>query len=293
MKLKIKKEIIIKNLFFFNAFLSIIFLSSIIFLIFKESIGIFQIVSIKDFLFGKYWYPIYEPPEYGILPLILATLFVTAGAIIIALPLGLGSAIFIAEIANKKFKELLKPIIELLAAIPSVIYGFIGITVIGPIIKNIFHLPVGLNGFTASLLLGFMAIPIITSISEDAISSVNNDIKEASLALGANKWETIVKIILPSVYSSIITAIILGIGRAIGETMTVLLVAGGSAVIPKSIFTPLRPMTATIASEMGEVAIGSNHYHALFGIAIVLFCITLIANLIIEFIRSRSSVEKN
>jgi len=178
-------------------------------------------------------------------------------------------------------------VIELLAGIPSVVYGFFGMVVVAPLVERIFALPVGLNAFTASILLGVMAIPTITSVSEDALSSVPHSFKEASYALGANKWETIVKVTVPAAGGGITTAIILGMGRAIGETMTVLMVAGGATVIPRSFFQPVRTMTATIAAEMGETVVGSNHYHALFAIAIVLFITTLVFNIFADFLAQR------
>ncbi|MCK4519494.1 MAG: phosphate ABC transporter permease subunit PstC, partial [Candidatus Omnitrophica bacterium] len=218
-------------------------------------------------------------PDFGILPLLLGSLWVTAGALIIAVPLGVASAVYISEVAHPKIKGFIKPAIELLAGVPSVVYGFFGMVVVAPLVQEFFGLPVGLNALTAAILLGVMAIPTITSISEDAISSVPKSFKEASYALGANRWETTVKVTVPSAAGGISTAIILGMGRAIGETMTVLMVAGGAAVIPRSFFQPVRTMTATIAAEMGETVVGSEHFHALFAIALVLFALTLSLNI--------------
>jgi len=255
--------------------------------LFKEGLPIFRVTSFGKFFFGKFWYPTYEPPDFGILPLLLGSFWVTLGALIIAVPLGIASAIYISEVAQPKIKELIKPIIELLAGIPSVVYGFFGMVVVAPLVQDLFGLPVGLNAFTASILLGVMAIPTITSISEDAISAVPKSFKEASYALGANKWETTVKVTVPAAAGGISTAIILGIGRAIGETMTVLMVAGGAAVIPRSFFQPVRTMTATIAAEMGETVVGSTHFHALFAIAIVLFLMTLTFNIVADLLTQR------
>jgi len=184
-------------------------------------------------------------------------------------------------------KEVLKPIIELLAGIPSVVYGFFGMIFLAPLVQKIFNLPTGLTCFTASIILGIMVVPTITSLAEDAISAISKDIKEASFALGATKWETIARVVVPASFSGIITAIILGLGRAVGETMTVLMVAGGATMIPKSLFQPVRPMTATIAAEMGEAPMGGSHYHALFAIALVLFSLTLILNLLADRLSSR------
>ncbi|RKX58415.1 MAG: phosphate ABC transporter permease subunit PstC, partial [Thermodesulfobacteriota bacterium] len=275
---KAKKENLIRGFFCLFALLSIFFLLGIVIVLFKEGLPIFKVTNLGEFLFGKFWYPTYEPPEFGILPLILGSFLVTFGALVISVPLGVSSAIYISEISSPKIKEFIKPVIELLAGIPSVVYGFFGMVVVAPQVAKIFNLAVGLNAFTASLILGIMAIPTITSISEDAISAVPRRFKEASYALGANKWETIIKVTLPAAGGGITTAVILGTARVIGETMTVLMVAGGAPVIPHSFFEPVRTMTATIAAEMGETVVGSAHFHALFAIAIVLFVITLSFN---------------
>jgi phosphate transport system permease protein len=179
-------------------------------------------------------------------------------------------------------KEILKPIIELLAGIPSVVYGFFGLVFLAPLVQEAFNLPTGLTWFTASMILGVMVIPTIASLAEDAISAVPREAREASFALGANKWETIARVVVPGASSGVVTAIILGMGRAVGETMTVLMVAGGAIMIPKSVFQPVRPMTATIAAEMGEAPMGSIHYHALFAIGLVLFFLTLTLNLLAD-----------
>jgi len=285
--MKKAKENLIKGFFCLFASLSIFFLLGIVIVLFKEGLPIFKVTTFKKFLFGKFWYPTYEPPEFGILPLILGSLLVTFGALIISVPLGIAGAIYISEIASFKIKEFIKPVIELLAGIPSVVYGFFGMVVVAPQVARIFNLAVGLNAFTASLILGIMAIPTITSISEDAISAVPKRFKEASYALGANKWETIIKVTLPAAGGGITTAVILGIARVIGETMTVLMVAGGAPVIPHSFFQPVRTMTATIAAEMGETVVGSAHFHALFAIAIVLFLITLSFNILADILSQR------
>lgn len=281
------KENLIKGFFCLLASLSIFFLLGIVIVLFKEGLPIFKVTNFKEFLFGKFWYPTSEPPEFGILPLILGSFLVTFGALVISVPLGVASAIYISEIASFKIKEFIKPVIELLAGIPSVVYGFFGMVVVAPQVAKIFNLAVGLNAFTASLILGIMAIPTITSISEDAISAVPKRFKEASYALGANRWETIIKVTLPAAGGGITTAVILGIARVIGETMTVLMVAGGAPVIPHSFFEPVRTMTATIAAEMGETVIGSAHFHALFAIAIVLFLITLSFNILADILSQR------
>jgi len=281
------KERLFNYIVLFAALCSIIFLLGIIISIFIQGYPIFKDIGVFKFLFGKAWYPTQNPPEFGILSLIIGSLIVTIGALIIAIPLGIGSAIYLSEIAKSNTREILKPFIELLAGIPSVIYGLFGIVFIAPLTMRLFHLSTGLNAFTAAIILGIMVMPIISSLSEDAISSVPKDLREASYALGANKWETISKVVLPAAKSGVIASIILGLGRAIGETMVVLMVAGGAAIIPKSIFQPVRPMTSAIAAEMGESIVGSQHFHALFGIAIALFILTLLFNLITESVRRK------
>ncbi len=281
------RELILEWLFLFFAFLSNILLVGIIIILFKESLPLFKEIKVLDFLLGRHWYPTYDPPEFGILPLILGSLWVTIGSLLVAVPLGLGAAMYISEIASTNLKEILKPAVEVLAGIPSVVLGFFGMVVIAPFLQNVFKLPTGLNALNASILLGIMAIPTITSISEDCISAVPRGFKEASYALGANRWETMIKVTVPAAFSGISSAVILGMGRAIGETMTVLMVAGGAAIIPHSFLQPVRTMTATIAAEMGETAIGSEHYFALFGIAVVLFILTLIFNIIADLVAQR------
>ena len=278
---KIKEKIVKKILLLF-AFSSILFLTGIIIVLFKEGLPIFKEVGLIEFVFGKEWYPTYEPPDFGILPLLTASLMVTLGAMIIAVPIGISSAIFISYILPKRFKNVVKPLVELLAGVPSVIYGLFGMKILGPYLQRLFDLPTGLTALTASIMLGIMALPTIVTLAEDAINAVPKTFRDASLALGSTKWETISRAILPTATSGIVTAVILGIGRAIGETMTVLMVAGGAAIIPKSFLVPVRPMTASIAAEMGEAPVGSEHYHALFGIAIILFIITLFFNIMAD-----------
>ena len=214
----------------------------------------------------------------------------TAGSIVFAVPLGIACAIYIAEIANPKVADLMKPFIEILAGIPSVVFGFFGLVVLVPIVQNSFNLPTGQTALTGSIMLGIMALPTIISISEDAISAVPRSLKEGSLALGATRWQTIYKVIVPAAISGISAAVMLGIGRAIGETMTLLMVTGNSAVIPafpEGILNSVRTMTATIALEMGEVPQGSDHFHALFAVGFVLFIITFLINLIADSIKKR------
>ncbi len=281
------KENIYKGAFTVLAFASLFFLVGITITLFLEGLPVFKEVKVFQFLFGTSWYPTYEPPEFGILPLILGSFWVTAGAVFICVPLGVGSALFINEIAGRRMKAVLKPVIELLAGVPSIVYGFFGMAVVAPFLQRFLNLPVGLTAFTGSLILGVMATPTVCSIAEDALSFVPKSFREASFAVGANRWQTLTKVILPASASGISTAIILGMSRAVGETMTVLLVCGGAAVIPHTLFQPVRPMTATIAAEMGETVIGSTHYHSLFAIGLILFMITFIFNVIAELISRR------
>jgi phosphate transport system permease protein len=281
------KERLIKLIFSILAFSSLIFLIGIIITLFKESYPFFSQFDVIGSFFGIHWYPTAEPPEFGMFPLIFASIAVTLGAMVVCVPIGIGTALYIHEIAGPKQRALLKPVIEILASIPSIVYGFFGMLIIAPYLQELMNIPTGLNGFTASLVLGVMAIPTVSSISEDALSFVPRSFREASLAIGATRWQTLTRVILPAAGSGISTAVILGMSRAVGETMTVLMVAGGAAVIPRSIFDPLRPMTSTIAAEMGEAAIGSPHYHALFAIGLILFFITLIFNIIAEIVSRR------
>lgn len=265
----------------------LVFLVGIVCVLFKEGLPIFKHVRILEFIFGKAWYPTYEPAEFGILPLILASFWVTIGALFVCVPLGVGSALYINELAGNRQKTVLKPLIEVLASIPSIVYGFFGMAVVAPFLQETFNIPVGLCALTASFILGIMATPTVCSIAEDALSCVPSSFREASFAVGANRWQTLTRVVLPAAGSGVSTAIILGMSRAIGETMTVLMVAGGAAAIPKSIFDPVRPMTAAIAAEMGEAPMGSQHYHALFAIALILFLITFVFNIAAELISRR------
>jgi phosphate transport system permease protein len=222
----------------------------------------------------------------------LGTLWVSLGAILLALPLGLATAIYMSEIANDKVRNIMKPVIELLAGIPSVVYGFFGLVIIVPLIQTTFNLPVGETGLAGSIILGIMALPTIITISEDAMRNTPRAMKEASLALGASKWQTIYKVVIPYSISGITAGAILGIGRAIGETMAVLMVTGNAAVIPHSILEPVRTIPATIAAELGEAPNGGLHFNALFALGCILFLITLFINLTVEFISNRRKYNK-
>jgi len=246
-------------------------------------------ITLKDFLTGNEWFPTAQPAaQMGVKPLILGTLWVSLIAILLALPLGLGAAIYLSEIADDKVRNILKPLIELLAGIPSVVYGFFGLVIIVPLIQTTFNLPVGETGLAGSIILGIMALPTIITISEDAMRNTPRAMKEASLALGASKWQTIYKVIIPHSISGITAGAILGIGRAIGETMAVLMVTGNAAVIPHTILEPVRTIPATIAAELGEAPDGGLHFKALFALGCILFLITLVINLLVEFISARN-----
>ena len=277
------KEFIIEKLILLCGLASIFFVLLIFLFLIKEGLSVFQSVTIPSFLFGKNWYPISEPPQLGILPLILGSLVVTLGASLIAIPIGVACAVYIAEIAPLKIKEVLKSGIELLAAIPSVVLGFVGMVTLVPWVKKIFHLPTGLTALSGSIMLAFMAMPTIVSIAEDALYSIPKSYKEGALALGATHWQTIYRVLLPAASSGIVAAVMLGIGRVIGETMAVMMITGNSAVIPHTILQPVRTLTATIAAEMGETVVGSEHYFALFAIGIVLFFISFIINVTADF----------
>lgn len=281
------KENIYKWIFTVLAFASLIFLVGITIILFQQGLPIFKEVGVFDFIFGKDWYPTHEDAEFGILPLILGSLWVTFGALVVCVPLGVGSALYLNELAGAKQKAILKPIIEILAGIPSIVYGFFGMILVAPFLQRVLNLPVGQTAFTGALILGVMATPTVCSIAEDALSFVPKSFREASLAVGANRWQTLTKVVIPAAGSGISTAVILGMSRAVGETMTVLMVTGGAAVIPKSFFRPVRPMTSTIAAEMGEAVFGSTHFHALFAIGLILFLITFMFNIIAELISRR------
>jgi phosphate transport system permease protein len=277
------KERAIKTVFFCTASLAVVVVTFILLFLLRDGYPIFVDVGIIPFLFGDTWAPTAVEPLYGIFPLIVGTLLVTIGAILFAVPLSIGCAIYVSELASPRVKNVLKPAIELLAGIPSVVYGFFGLIVLTDWIRVTFDIPTGETWLAASILLGIMALPTIISVSEDAISAVPQEFREGSLAIGATRWQTISRVIVPVALSGIAAAVILGIGRAIGETMAVMMVAGNAAVIPDPIWnvlSPIRTLTATLGIEMGEVAVGSEHYNALFGIAVVLLIITLIINLL-------------
>lgn len=272
------REFLIERTIFLSGITSIVIVTLIFIFLLKEGLSIFASVSVPDFLAGKSWYPISDPASFGILPLIAGSILVTVGAAVFSVPIGIASALYIAEIAPPRTKEVLKAGIELLAAIPSVIIGFIGMVTLGPFIKDLFGIPTGLTALTGSLTLAFMAMPTIVSIAEDAITAVPRQYREAAIALGATKWQTTWRIVAVAARPGMVAAVMLGMGRVIGETMAVMMVTGNAALIPHSFLQPVRTLTATIAAEMGETVQGGDHYAALFAIGIVLFVITFLIN---------------
>ena len=272
-------EFLIESCVFLAGTTSLLFVLLIFTFLLKEGLALFQTVSVWNFLLGKNWYPISSPPRFGALSLILGSVWVTGGAIFISVPLGVASSVYIAEVAPRWLREILKAGIEFLAAIPSVVLGFIGLITLVPFVQKVFNLPTGLTALSGSLMLGFMALPTIVSIMEDALTAVPRSYREGALAMGATQWQAIWRVVLPAASSGVVAALMLGIGRVIGETMAVMMITGNAAQIPTSLLQPVRTMTATIAAEMGEAVQGSSHYHSLFAIGIVLFVITFLINL--------------
>ncbi|MDI7275594.1 MAG: phosphate ABC transporter permease subunit PstC [Anaerolineae bacterium] len=277
---RLKGESVVEGLVRLSGISAIIFVVLVFLFLAHEGIPAFLEVEAGNLL-GTRWYP--TVGRFGLLPLISGSLLVTIGAILISVPLGLAAAIFMHELAPPWLREILKPIIEILAGIPSVVLGFLGMIAVAPLLRERLNMPTGLSAFAGSLMLAYMALPTIISVSDDAIDAVPRSYRDASLALGANHWQTICRAVVPAARSGIIVAVMLGVGRAIGETMAVLMVTGNAATMPDglaALFQPVRTMTATIAAEMGEVANGSVHYHVLFAVGIVLFLITFLVNLL-------------
>ncbi len=263
----------------------------ILFFLIKEGLPVLKSVSLKGILTGTDWYPTETPPALGMLSLIVGTITVTILSSVLALPISLLIAIFISEIASQRARSFLKPILELLGFLPSIILGFLGMVVIAPWLQERFNILSGLNLFNASLLLGILIIPIVGSLAEEALSAVPKELRDASFALGATRWETISKVVFPAALPGILSACLLGIMRGMGETMVVLMAAGGAALVPLSLFDPVRPLTSTIAAEMGETPVGSPHYHALFFAGLILLCITLAINILSSWIENKRKVQ--
>ncbi|MDK1028288.1 MAG: phosphate ABC transporter permease subunit PstC [Anaerolineae bacterium] len=282
------REFIITRAIKASGYSAIVFVALIFIFLLREGLPTLGEVDLST-LFSVRWYPIED--YFGILPLITGSLIVTLGAALVAIPFGIGTAVYISEIAPRAVREVLKPLVELLGGLPSVVLGFLGILVLSPWLRTTFDLPTGLTAFTGSLLLAAIAVPTIVSVAEDALDTVPRSYREAAWAIGATHWQTIWRVTLPAARSGVMTGIMLGIGRAIGETMAVMMVTGNAPVMairPGSLFEPARTMTATIAAEMGEVASGSVHYHTLFFIGIVLFLISLAVNVAASSVIFRS-----
>ena len=281
-----KREKIMEYVFLLAAVISIVAVALICIFLFANGIPAMKKIGFAEFLTGTKWKP--GNNKFGIFPMILGSIYVTGGALIIGVPVGVLTSIFMARFCPEGLYKLLKPVVNLLAGIPSVVYGFFGLVVIVPLIQKTFDLPVGETAFAGSVVLAIMALPTIITVAEDAMRTTPRAMKEASLALGATQWQTIYKVIIPYSISGITSAVVLGIGRAIGETMAVLMVTGNAAVIPTSFFEPVRTIPATIAAELGEAPAGGAHYEALF--LLVLFLITLILSISVEYISSKRKI---
>ena len=281
LKLRGIQNFLVGKFIFVNGIISIIILGLILTFLVYNSVRFFSSYPFFDFLFGTRWSPTVNE-KFGFVPLLVGSLEVAFGGILIAIPLGVGVALYIGELAPRFIRELFKPIIEVLATIPSVVIGFIGLKTIVPLVKNVFNLSIGLTALAGSITLAFMSLPTIISISEDAINAVPTRFRHASMALGATKWETTIRTVFPAASSGIMAAVMLGLGRVVGETMTVLMITGNSPRIVFSWLQPVRTITATIAAEMGETVQGGLHYSALFAIGLILFIMTFLINLIAD-----------
>jgi phosphate transport system permease protein len=279
------KESAIRAFFFTSGILAVLVLAGVFLTLLTTAVPAFREVKISEFLGSIHWDPTSpEKAEYGILSMIVSTLMVTAGALLLAVPIGVGVAAYLSDVAHWRVREILKPTIEILAGIPSVVVGFLGIVLFGPAIAKLFHTSNGLNALNGSVLLAIMALPTIISISEDSLNAVPKAYSEASLALGGSRWQTLVRVKLPAGLSGIIAAVMLGMGRAIGETMTVLMATGNARSFPHGFLDPVRTMTANIAIELGEVPYYTTHYYALFAIGLVLFLMTFAVNLVADIV---------
>ena len=283
-----RKEVIIRRILAVVAGCSLLFLALIMLFLFMEGLPLFGTIAPLDFFRGMYWYPTAEPPEFGILPLLAASCAVTAVASAMAVPLGIMTAVWLTEIAHPALRRICKPLIELLAALPSVVIGFFGMVIVAPLLQESLDLDTWLNLFTAGLMLAFMSVPTICSVAEDALYAVPSSLRAASLALGATRWETTVRVVVPAAFSGIGTACMLGMSRSIGETMVVLMVAGGAGILPSSLFDPVRPIPSVIAAEMAEASFRGQHYRARFAIGIILFLFTLTFNIIAQHVAEKN-----
>jgi len=280
-------ERVIEGGIFLASLLAIVVLLGIVALLLRQGLPIFSYTPPWAFMFGTRWYPVSEPPTFGITPFFVATLWVTAVATAVAVPVGVGCAAYLSEVARPAIRETVKPVIELLAGLPSVVMGFIGLLLLSPLIQSMFNLNTGLCGLAAGIMLSLMSLPIIVTVSEDALRAIPDEFRQAAYALGATKWEVVRHVSIPAALSGIAAAIMLGIGRAIGETMTVLMIAGGALAVPASPTEPMMPMTSAIASGIGNAVRGGLQYQALFAIGLLLFVMTLAVNLIADRVLER------
>ncbi|MDD8026452.1 MAG: phosphate ABC transporter permease subunit PstC [Acidobacteriota bacterium] len=279
------KEKSVRTFFFLNGLLAVVVLAGIFLLLLVSAVPAFREIHLREFLFTKTWDPTSPLKEtYGILGQIASSVLVTLGAMILAVPVGIGVAAYLSDVAHARVREIVKPAVEILAGIPSVVIGFLGIVLIGPALAKLFGLGHGLNGLNGSLLLAVMSLPTIISISEDSLSAVPPAYGEASLALGGSRWQTLVRVKLPAALSGIIAAVMLGMGRAVGETMTVLMATGNARAFPTGLMQSLRTMTSNIAIELGEVPYFTTHYYALFAIGLVLFIMTFLVNMVADIV---------
>ncbi len=288
-----REERLIEGALFFSAIVSIIILGLIFVFLLRESIPTFFEINVAEFLFGREWFPAsFKDPRFGALPMIAGSFLVVISSVTIAVPIGVVCAIYLAEVADSRVREIMKPMIEILAGIPSVVYGFIALVLLSGVIHDVFNTTYRLNALNGAIILALMILPTIITISEDAIIAVPREYKEASLALGATRWETLRRVTLPAARSGITVSIMLGLGRAVGETMAVLMATGNSPIVTLNLLRSVETMTAAIAIEMGEVVFGSLHYHALFAIGLLLFIITFTINYIVDVALHRAGRQR-
>ena len=280
-------EGVVSAIIYACGWIAIVILGAIALFLAWNSYRAFNEAGLTSMLSGTAWYPTSDPAKFGLLPLIVGSLFVTGVALLVCVPFGVGAAVFISEFSSRRVKEILKSVIEFMAAVPSVIYGLIGVAVLIPLVKDTFGLTSGMTALTGGVVLGIMSVPTVISISEDALHAVPQDLRQGSAALGNTRWQTAYKVTAPAALSGIFAAVMLGLGRAIGETMAVLMLTGNAAVMPTSIFDSVRTMTGTIAAEMGEVVQGGLHYSVLFVVGLVLFAITFAINLTADMVLER------
>jgi len=280
-------EAVVRALIYFCGWLAIIILAAIAGFLLWNALRAISEAGVGSMLSGTAWYPTSDPGKFGMLPLIVGSLFVTGVALLVCVPVGVGAALYISEFSDRRVKDVMKTIIEFMAAVPSVVYGLIGVAVLIPLVKHVFVLDSGMTALTGGIVLGIMSIPTVITISEDALHAVPTDLRRGSAALGNTRWQTTYKVTLPAASSGIFAATMLGLGRAIGETMAVLMLTGNAAIMPGSPLESVRTMTGTIAAEMGEVVQGGLHYSVLFAVGLVLFIITFTINLAADMVLER------